>query len=252
MKLLARYTIVPLLLALAVSGCARLDHLGKPPTMSAIDMSPEAIPEAQVTSLPMPIPQPERPRVGAEKASLWSNNSTALFSDQRARDVGDILTVLISIRDRARLQNETVRERDNSESMGMPRLAGLESLLGDILPGDNPDTSTLADLGSRSRSTGSGEINRDETIELKVAAVVTDVMPNGNMVIAGRQEVRVNFELRELRVAGVIRPQDIKPNNTVDYDKIAEARIAYGGRGHITDVQQPRYGQQIYDIIMPF
>jgi len=241
-----------LFLMVLLAACARLDHLGKPPTMSNIDQSPAAMPEAQVVSLPMPQPPPHSPRIGADKASLWSGGSGSLFIDQRAREVGDIITVVINIRDRARMQNETIRTRDTSENMGMPRLLGLESLLGDIMPGSNDDTQTLADFGSRSTTRGNGEINRDENIQLKVAAVVTDRLPNGNMVIAGRQEVRVNFELRELRVAGVIRPEDIDPDNTVDYDKIAEARIAYGGRGQITDVQQPRYGQQIYDIIIPF
>lgn len=252
MKISAKYIPIAIIVALSATGCSRLDHIGKPPSMSAIDQSPETMPEAQNVSLPMPIPPPEQPRVGAEKASLWSNNSTALFSDQRAKNVGDILTVTINISDRARLQNETSRSRNSAEDMGIPRLGGLETLIGDILPGDNPDTSILADFGSNSSTSGTGQINRDEDIELKVAAVVSDMMPNGNMVIAGRQEVRVNFELRELRVAGVIRPQDIKPDNSVDYDRIAEARIAYGGRGHITDMQQPRYGQQVYDILMPF
>lgn len=245
-------TVFVLFLAIALGACSRLDHLGKPPTMSTIEYSPETMPEAQNVSLPMPIPAPEEPPQGADKASLWSNSSHALFQDQRAREVGDIITVVIDISDRARLQNETTRSRNSQEGVGVPRLMGLESVIGDLLPGDDPSTENLADFGSTSTNAGSGQINRDEKIELKVAAVVSDRMPNGNLVIAGRQEVRVNFELRELRVAGVIRPQDINPNNTIEYDKIAEARIAYGGRGHITDVQQPRYGQQIYDIIMPF
>lgn len=235
-----------------LTACSRFDHIGKPPSMSTIDQDPETIPEAQAVSLPMPQPAPETPRVGAQKASLWGGGVNNLFSDQRAREVGDIITVTIDIRDQARLQNETIRSRNSSEDVGVPRLLGAESFIGDIMPGDNPDTSSLAEFGSNSNTSGSGEINRDENIQLRVAAVVNDRLPNGNLVIAGRQEVRVNFELRELRVAGVIRPEDVSPSNTIGYDKIAEARIAYGGRGHLTDVQQPRYGQQIYDIIMPF
>jgi flagellar L-ring protein precursor FlgH len=82
--------------------------------------------------------------------------------------------------------------------------------------------------------------------------VVTDRLPNGNFVIAGRQEVRVNSELRELRIAGVIRPEDISSRNTIDYFKVAEARIAYGGRGTISRVQKPRYGQRLYEFVVPF
>jgi flagellar L-ring protein FlgH len=81
---------------------------------------------------------------------------------------------------------------------------------------------------------------------------VTQVLPNGNLVVQGRQELRVNFEVRELQITGVIRQQDISSTNTVSYTKLAEARISYGGRGQLTDVQQPRYGQQLLDIIAPF
>jgi flagellar L-ring protein precursor FlgH len=109
-----------------------------------------------------------------------------------------------------------------------------------------------AELSSSSASTGAGSVSRDETIELRIAATVMDVLPNGHMVIAGAQEVRVNFELRDLQVSGIVRPEDVSRRNEITYDRIAEARIAYGGRGQITDVQQPRYGQQIADIVLPF
>ncbi len=114
------------------------------------------------------------------------------------------------------------------------------------------DPGNLVGLNSGSTSEGSGSIRRNEEIELKLASVITDVLPNGNLVIYGRQEVRVNFEVRELAIAGIVRPEDITSANTISYEKIAEARISYGGRGQITDVQQPRYGQQLYDIIFPF
>lgn len=235
---------------LLVSACAdRLDHLGKPPSMTPIDPS---LPEAsEATPIPMP-PMPEvKEKRGAEKASLWSSNKKGLYEDRRAREVGDILTVLIDISDQAKLKNETKRSRDAEESAGVPGLFGFSGRLKHILP-DGVDPSNLVELESESSSGGSGSVNRNENIQLKVAALVAKQLPNGNLIISGRQEVRVNFELRELRVAGIVRPEDITTDNTISYDKIAEARIAYGGRGHLSDVQQPRYGQQVLDMIAPF
>jgi len=165
--------------------------------------------------------------------------------------VGDILTVIIDIADDANLSNTTSRSRTNAENAAASSLLGYESELNTILP-DAIDPSSLIDLSSDSNSQGVGSVKRGETINLRIAALVTQVLPNGNLVIAGRQEVRVNFEVRDLRIAGMIRTADITSANTIQYDQIAEARVAYGGRGQISDVQQPRYGQQIYDILWPF
>jgi flagellar L-ring protein precursor FlgH len=134
--------------------------------------------------------------------------------------------------------------------MGVPNLLGLETNAGKALPGVTP--STLVNAQSTSASDGVGSVKRAETLATNVAAVVTQILPNGNMVIEGKQEIRVNFEIRELIVGGVIRPEDIENDNTIESMKIAEARIAYGGRGQISDVQQPRYGQQVMDVILPF
>ena len=110
----------------------------------------------------------------------------------------------------------------------------------------------LVSMTSANDNAGTGEMKRDETVTLKLAGVITQVLPNGNLVVAARQEVRVNAELRELAVSGVIRPQDIASDNTVRHDRMAEARIAYGGRGQLTDLQTPRWGQQVLDIVLPF
>jgi len=198
----------------------------------------------------MPVPTPQVVEQNAN--SLWQSGSRAFFRDQRAANVGDILTVLIEIDDEARLNNSTERERSNAETAGAPALMGFETeWLEEILP-DEYSAEDLVDLASTSQSRGEGEIRRNEEIELQLAAVVTDVLPNGNMAIFGRQEVLVNYERRDLVVAGVIRPEDITSQNTISYQQIAEARISYGGRGQLTDVQQPRYGQQLYDIVFPF
>ncbi|MFN4089506.1 MAG: flagellar basal body L-ring protein FlgH [Alphaproteobacteria bacterium] len=235
---------------LALSACGntqrRLAEVGQEPKLTRV-VDPTSVPGYQPVVMPMPAPQP----MERSANSLWRSGSRAFLKDQRAARVGDILTVLIRIDDKAQIQNNTTRTRNNSESAGMPSLLGLESQLTKILPSTvNPNS--LIDMRSGTSNAGGGAVTRGEAINLKIAAIVTQVLPNGNMAIQGRQEVRVNFEVRELLIAGVVRPEDITSENAITYEKIAEARIAYGGRGHISDVQQPRYGQQIYDIIFPF
>jgi flagellar L-ring protein precursor FlgH len=240
-------TALTLAVSLAACGAGeRLANVGKTPQLTSIE-NPTLLPGYQPVSMPMPAPE-----LGEQQpASLWRQGSRAFFKDQRASRVGDILTVLINIDDEASLDNTSTRSRDNSEGLGFDHFLGFESELMGFLP-DAVDPSVLVRADSESNSAGTGAISRKEDIELRVAALITQVLPNGNMVLQGRQEVRVNNEIRELQVVGIIRPEDITAINTVNYDKIAEARIAYGGRGHITDVQQPRYGQQVYDIVAPF
>ncbi|MET4699577.1 flagellar L-ring protein precursor FlgH [Constrictibacter sp. MBR-5] len=237
-----------LVLALAACGNTqrRLAEVGQEPKLTRV-VDPTAVPGYQPVVMPMPAPQP----MERSANSLWRSGSRAFLKDQRAGRVGDILTVLIRIDDKAQLQNKTTRTRNNTESAGIPSFLGLESKLGKILP-KAVDPSSLIDMSSDTSNSGSGAVTRGEAINLKVAALVTQVLPNGNMALQGRQEVRVNFEVRELLIAGVVRPEDITSENTISYEKIAEARIAYGGRGQLSDVQQPRYGQQIYDIVFPF
>lgn len=240
-----------LLAATALSGCnalSRLSEVGAEPALSPVE-NPTEKRNYQPVSMPMPTPVIAQPKAN----SLWRPGARAFFKDQRANDVGDILTVVVSITDdKATLNNKTNRNRNSpTESAGMPKFLGYETSLGKVLP-DGIDPTSLVSLESNSKYEGEGKIARDETIKLRLAAVITQILPNGNLVIAGRQEIRVNYELRELQVTGVIRPQDIASDNSVKWDKIAEARIAYGGRGTMSDVQQQRYGQQIFDIIFPF
>ncbi len=235
---------------LVLSGCgnltARLSEVGSEPPLSAIQ-NPVAQPGYQPVSLPLPatVPAQRNPN------SLWRTGARGFFRDQRASQVGDILTVLIDLNDSAKINNTTSRSRVAAEDASLGRFLGYEAALNAILPEAISNTA-LVDADSKGSHTGAGKIERDETIKLKVAAIITQILPNGNMVIQGRQEIRVNFEVRELQVAGVIRPEDIGSTNTIKSEKIAEARIAYGGRGQLNDMQQPRYGQQIYDIIFPF
>lgn len=235
------------LASIALAGCSaadRIANIGEQPALSAIE-NPTTQPGYRPVSMPMP-----EPIVATYSPnSLWRSGSRAFFNDQRASRVGDLVTVRVSITDSAQIDNQTSRSRTASEQLGGSGLIGNE--LDRILPQEVIGTN-IADFDTDSSSNGQGSVNRSESLTTTVAAVVTQVLPNGNLVIEGRQEVRVNFEVRELVVAGVVRPEDIDASNTIESSKIAEARIAYGGRGQITDVQQPRYGQQLFDILMPF
>ena len=238
-----------LLAVLALPGCGtltRLSEVGRPPSMTPSG-DPTTDPQYRPISMPMPRGQTEP----AEANSLWRQGSRAFFKDQRAANVGDIVTVLVNITDTADLKNESAGGRSGNESLGLPNLLGFERSVPRIL-GSGVDPKQLVSATSKGGSTGSGSIKRNETVTLKLAGVITQVLPNGNLAVAARQEVRVNSELRELQVSGVLRPQDIGSDNTVRHDRLAEARIAYGGRGQITDVQRPRYGQQLLDILLPF
>lgn len=232
--------------ALATAGCGapdRLRNIGRAPALSAID-NPQAQPGYRPVSMPMPEPQP----VSHNPNSLWRNGSRAFFRDQRAQRVGDILTVKVKITDQATVQNTTTRARNNTENFGAANLFGLENAA--RVRGMDP--SNLVTLNGQSGSEGRGQTQRSEQLVTNVAAVVTQILPNGNLVLEGKQEIRVNFEVRELIVAGIVRPEDIESDNTIDSAKIAQARIGYGGRGQITDVQQPRYGQQVMDVLLPW
>jgi len=239
---------VALALALLLPGCGslqKLSEVGRPPAMTPSG-DPTADPAYRPISLPMPHPQTDP----AEANSLWRQGSRAFFKDQRAANVGDIVTVLVNITDEADWKNQSSAGRTGAETFGVPNLFGLENAIPKMLSKTNP--ASLVSANSNGNATGTGAIKRNETVTLRLAGVVTQVMPNGNLAVAARQEVRVNSELRELQVSGVIRPQDIASDNTVRHDRMAEARIAYGGRGQLTNVQTPRYGQQIMDILLPF
>ena len=244
-----RPIILAVIIGMPLCGCSaltRVEQIGQQPPMSPIK---NVTKEKNYTpvSLPMPAPSPIKP----EANSLWRPGARAFLKDQRASKVGDILTVLINIADDAKLDNTTKRTRSNTEKSNASSFLGLESKLASVLP-KAVDPSSLVDAGSDSSSAGEGTVNRSEAVKLTVAAVVTQVLPNGNLVIYGRQEVRVNFEVRVLTVQGIVRPEDISATNTIQHTQIAEARISYGGHGQLTDVQQPRYGQQLFDILAPW
>lgn len=248
-KALARAALV-LAVTTSLAACSstaeRLARIGKAPPMTPIE-NPVADRGYQPVTLPMPAPE----KVEHQSNSLWRAGAKNFFDDQRAHQIGDILTVEIDIADNAQIDNSTQRSRSGTEDANLTNYFGIEASLANILP-EAVNPSSLTNYGSNSATSGSGTVDRSESINLTVAAIVTQTLPNGNLVIQGRQEVRVNFEVRELLISGVVRPEDISHDNMVQHTQIAEARISYGGRGQITDLQQPRYGQQLYDAIFPF
>ena len=229
-----------------LGGCSRLDHVGKAPTFTPANETPE-----HVAMLWQGLPMNTTPQRPVDQASLWSGERQSLLGDRRAVQKGDILTVVIEIDEKAEISNDTSRSRSGSESLGVPNLLGLPQRIDSHLP----EGASMADavaLDSASSSSGTGAVKRREKLTLRVAATIVDVLPNGVLAINGSQELRVNFEMRELLVSGYVRPADISRQNEITYDKIASARVSYGGRGQITDVQQPRYGQQLLDVLLPF
>ncbi|RDJ27295.1 flagellar basal body L-ring protein FlgH [Bosea caraganae] len=238
---------VALGLSLGACGMAdRLANVGQAPALSPIED-----PTATKGYKPVQMPMPAIEHASFAPNSLWRTGSRSFFKDQRARMVGDLVTVKVKVTDRAQLDNTTKRSRKNGEDFGAENTFGFENKLDKLLP-NGAKADSLLKLDSEGSSEGAGSVRRSEQLATNVAAVVTQTLPNGNLVIEGKQEIRVNFEVRELIVAGVIRPEDIESDNTIDSTKIAQARIAYGGRGQLTDVQQPRYGQQVMDILLPF
>ena len=243
-----RQLLASIALSALAAGCGTADKLanvGQQPALNAIQ-DPTTTPGYRPVQMPMPDPV----QAHYNPNSLWQSGSRAFFKDQRASQVGDILTVVVTINDEAEFENDTSRSRSENSGAGVGGAVG--TAIDTIFLPAGTAASDLANVNSNSNFTGSGSVEREETLQTTVAAVVTQVLPNGNMVIEGRQEVRVNFEVRELIVAGIVRPEDITSNNRIASEQIAEARIGYGGRGQITDVQQPRVGNQVLDILLPF
>ncbi|MDD9719437.1 flagellar basal body L-ring protein FlgH [Sulfitobacter sp. PR48] len=239
-------SILSLLALVTVAACGRGDHIGKAPSFSEPMQSEE---HAAMISPGLPLRIVEDRPVDA--ASLWSGTRASLLGDRRAVQRGDILTVVIEIDEKAEISNATDRSRSGAETLGIPGFFGLPQRLDQKLP-EGASSSELVGINSNSSSSGDGSVKRKEKLTLRVAATVVDVLPNGVLSISGSQELRVNFELRELLVTGYVRPADISRQNEITYDKIASARVSYGGRGQITDVQQPRVGQQVLDAVLPF
>lgn len=241
-----RHVLFATLVFLGLSSCARLAEVGQAPELTSPAEGNEVF-AMNVQPIPVAATAPDR----AEGASLWTSGRASLLGDRRASGTGDILTVVIEINDSAEFSNSSERERTGSEQLGIPNLFGIPQRVDQYLT-QGGSLADAVEFDSTSRAQGEGSIRRNEELTLRVAATVTEVLQNGVVRIEGSQEVRVNNEVRELLVSGYVRPEDISRLNEVAYDRIAAARISYGGRGLITDVQRPRYGQEIADTVLPF
>ncbi len=242
-----RFLLTSALLAL-LPGCgvlANLAEVGKPPQVSKTT-DPTLDPDWRPLTMPTPAPQPPPP----VENSLWRPGSRAFFKDERASKVGDLVTIVVNVNDAATANDNTMEQRTDSETMGVPGFFGLGALVPSFLKGST--ASNLVNINSGTNLFTIGQIQRNETVTVRLGAVVTQVLPNGNLVVEARQEMLVNAELRQVKVTGVIRPEDIASDNTVPHDRIAEARITYAGRGQLTEVNEPRWGQQMLDVMLPF
>ena len=232
---------IALLVTTALSACStvdRLENIGEAPKLAKVG-NPAG--SQIVADIPRPAP------ITHVNNSLWQPNAASFFHDPRASNIGDVITVNVSTSDAAKLSNTTSRSRANSDDANLTNFFGLEKSLPSSM-----DPSSLVKMGSDTSNVGAGAVARSEAINLTLAALVAQVLPNGNLVIDGHQQVRVNNELRDMRVSGIVRREDITQDNTVNLTQIAEARISYGGKGTVSDVQQPRLGSQLFDILMPW
>jgi flagellar L-ring protein precursor FlgH len=234
------------LLAFGLAGCGKLAEVGRAPGFTGLEGSAQ-----HYAMYSANLPEDVAAATPSEASSLWTGGTDSLFGDRRAARRGDILTVVIEIDDSASISNTSGRNRSGSQNSGLPELFGIPQRIDQSLP-DGASMAEAYESTSRSTFRGSGSVSRQEQLTLRIAATVIEELPNGVLRIEGQQEVRVNFELRELIVTGYVRPADISRQNEITYDKIAGARVSYGGRGQITDMQQPTYGQQAADILLPF
>jgi len=249
-KTIALITATSLGLSACANTMSKLDAIGDKPAMSKVE-NPQI--KADYKPLSWPLPDPEM-AANRTANSLWQPGARGFFRDQRATRVGDILKVNVSITDQAKLDNTNNTQRTTADTSTAPKLFGLESQIGRLIPFKNvtPDPTSLINTSGNVQNNSTGKVDRKETINTQVAALVTQVLPNGNLVIEGTQEILVNYEVREVSVKGVIRPQDITSDNSVNSAQIAQARIVYSGRGQISDSQKARWGSDVVEILSPF
>jgi flagellar L-ring protein precursor FlgH len=242
-------TIMMLLLSSCSNTIDKLSRVGKAPEFAKIELPAMDVAPQDETKKHT---QTEVTQRYAQRVnSLWSPGSNNFFRNKHNWRVGDVIMVKVAITDSAKIDNSTQHSRKGAETVGIPNLMGLENTIAQAVS-DKGDATSLIKTNNQHQHQGSGNISRKEDVRTEISALVTQIFPNGNLLIQGRQEVRVNNELREVTVAGIIRPKDISDANTIKSEQMAEARISYGGRGSVSDVQEPRIGNQVLDILSPF
>jgi flagellar L-ring protein precursor FlgH len=220
-----RKTVI--LIALFTSGCAAQQPVSKFPALEQ---------------------QLEKPRASYGSGSLWQGAGGGLVEDFKARSRGDILTVVITETASASKEATTGTSRESKIAAGIPNLMGLETAgISKYM-----DLSKLVNASASSTFDGSGSTTRRENLNATITARVVDVLANGNMLIEGRRNVLVNNEDQIIVLTGTVRPRDVTPDNLVNSSLIADASIAYSGKGIISDRQQPGWLMGIMDKVWPF
>jgi len=233
-------TAAALAAALALGGCQDLVRPQLTPVGQGLANNPPLV------STPVAIPAPALPQHG----SLWVPGSKQFFKDSRAHQVGDIITVVVAENAAAKTEAKTDTSREHTQQSGLLDFLNLEGKLRErgIPLGDT----NLVNTSSNREFKGDGKTDRKDSLTASIAAVVMQVLPNGLLVIQGQREVVVNYEKQMLTIQGIIRPEDVTSQNTISSAKIAEARIAYAGRGTVDEAQTPQYGVRWIDKIIPF
>ena len=241
-----------LLASTLLGGCSatleKLNNIDKPAPVSKLED-----PTTKSGYKPLSWPMPENTPPPKQYAnSLWQPGARAFFRDGRAARVGDILKVTVRINDKLQFINQTEGKRTTADLAGAANSLGVAEGLLSAVPALKGSPSSLVGLTGNMDVKGTGTVNRQDVVTTQVAAIVTQMLPNGNMVIDGKQEMLMNQDVREVAISGVVRPQDINSDNSIDSGQVADARITYTGRGQLNDVQKPRWGGQVIDAISPF
>jgi len=191
-----------------------------------------------------------KPVADYSNGSIWQSASASLTDDVKARRKGDIITIVISETASASKEAKTGTSRDSSVSAGMPNMLGLENT--GIFKNNFADLSKIINASTNTKFQGTGSTSRQENLNATITARVLEVLPNGNLMIEGRRNIRVNEEDQIIILEGTVRSRDIAPDNTVNSIYVADARISYSGRGIISDRQSPGWLMNIFDKIWPF
>ncbi len=230
--------IIIILMLIASSGCAKkqMSNVVPKPSMSERNNMPS--PETLFASLP------------PAEGSLWTDSGNLLFIDQKARRVGDTVIVDIVENSSSKIGANTTVSKENSLEANLPDFMGYMAWLKAKNPLLDPDDLISSEF--KHESEGAGASDRSGQITASIGAIVTSVLPNGNITIYGQREMKVNNEAQYITVSGIVRPKDIDSDNRVKSTYLADARIEYSGRGVIADAQKVGWFTRALAFIWPF